>query len=238
MPLAIITPTKWRWPLLLEQASALAPQLVDGDLWIIGCDSCDMPAWVVNAIVRLIPPERLADLRFSYSDQGRAVDRLARSLAAFAPPTHDICEVDDHDPLSVDALSEIRHAFDAGYDYIMGWHHQRVQLEPGGPWEQWPTVEREYTPGAFARHEFDAIGLRAVRRSLWDKLGGRDSSKFPVGHYDMAVRAEAAGAKIVCLQKPLCTVTIAPEASICGLFHQLQAAGGESSSESSLSAGG
>ena len=219
MPLAIITPTRGRFPFLIEQARALAPQLGDGDLWLIGCDNSRPSPTTMAAIAETVPRPFLAWVDLEYAHES-TVDRVANALAAFAPPAHDIAEVDDHDPLVPDALSEIRHAFEAGYEYVFGWHEQRIRIEAGGDWERWPTVERDYTVGAFARHEYDAIGLRAVRRSLWDKLGGRDSQKFPFGHYDLGVRAEAAGASIVCLQKALCTVTVEPEWSICGLLRR------------------
>lgn len=239
MPLAIITPTRERWPFLREQSRAIRPQLAPDDVWLIGSDEGEPCHADINYEMAGIdvPAAQVILCRFDYRQrppEGRGVvDRLANSLAAFAPPTHDLVEIDDHDPIAPDGLSEIRHAFAAAYDFVFGWHQQRVKIDPDGPFEAWPTIERDYTPGAFARHEFDAIGLRAVRRSLWDKLGGRDSSKFPFGHYDLAVRAEALGARIVCLQKPLCTVTIEPENSICGLFHQLQAAGERSGSSGS-----
>lgn len=221
--LAIVTPTRGRWPHLIEQAHALAPQLGHDDLWIIGCD-CSFDGDAASKIAFIIEPRQTCWLRFDYCDIGCAVDRLANSLAAFAPPDLHIVEIDDHDRIEPYALSEIRHAFDAGYDYVFGWHGQRVQIEqPDGTfaWEQWPTVKRQYTPGAFARREFDALGLRAVRRSLWDRLGGRDSRKFPLADYDMALQAEASGASIVCLQRALCCVTVEPEGSICGTLHQV-----------------
>jgi hypothetical protein len=215
MPLAIITPTRDRFEFLAEQATLLAPQLGPDDLWLIGCDNSPPRPTALATIGEIVPRPFVVWMNFEYTHES-TVDRVANALVAFALPAHDIVEVDDHDPLSPDTLSEIRHAFEAGHDYVFGWHEQRIQIEAGADWERWPTVERDYTPGAFARHEYDAIGLRAVRRSLWDRLGGRDSERFPFGHYDLAVRAEAAGASIVCLQKALCAVTVEPQRSICG----------------------
>lgn len=219
--LAILTPTRGRWDQLLEQAQTLKPQLGHDDLWIIGCDrSADEDAAIQIAF--MIEPRQNCWIHFDYLHESN-VNRLRNALAAFAPPTHDIVELDDHDTIAPHALSEIRHALEAGYDYVFGWHRQVVAIEqPDGSLqdEVWPTVERDYTPGAFARHEYDAIGLRAIRRSLWDKLGGW-GTRFPGGHYDLAQRAEALGARIVCLQTSLCAVRVEPEHSICGLYHQL-----------------
>jgi hypothetical protein len=206
--LALVTPTRRRWPFLIEQARAIAPQLADRDLWIIGGDNEYFDDAKLKQIEGIVPRNRLAWVRFEYWHESN-VNRLRNSLAAFAPWTHDIVECDDHDPLAPYALAEIRHALDSGYDYVFGWHEQRVQIESGGEWEQWPTVERSYEPGDFAAGKIDAIAVRAIRRSLWDKVGGW-SDRWPGGDKDLATRAEALGAAITCLPRPLCTVTVDP----------------------------
>jgi hypothetical protein len=77
--------------------------------------------------------------------------------------------------------------------------------------EPWPDIEHRYEPGGFERREIDAIGVRAFKRWLWTKLGGWATNVWPGGDYHFALRAERIGAKIICLEQPLCTVTIEPE---------------------------
>jgi hypothetical protein len=77
--------------------------------------------------------------------------------------------------------------------------------------ETWPAIEHRYQRGAFERREIDAIGVRAFKRWLWTRLGGWASHVWPGGDYQFALRAEAIGAKIVCLEQPLCTVTVEAE---------------------------
>jgi hypothetical protein len=79
------------------------------------------------------------------------------------------------------------------------------QLEP------WPDVEHRYEPGGFERREIDALGVRAFKRWLWTTLGGWAVNVWPGGDYHFALRAERIGAKIICLEQPLCTVTIEAE---------------------------
>jgi hypothetical protein len=77
--------------------------------------------------------------------------------------------------------------------------------------EPWPDVQHRYQHGAFERREIDGIGVRAFKRWLWTKLGGWATNVWPGGDYDFALRAERLGANIVCLEQPLCTVTVEPE---------------------------
>jgi hypothetical protein len=86
----------------------------------------------------------------------------------------------------------------------------------------WPEVQHRYQRGAFERREIDAIGVRAFKRWLWTKLGGWATNVWPGGDYHFALRAESIGAKIVCLEQPLCTVTIEAE-SISAANRQVQA---------------
>lgn len=225
MMLACITPTRLRPIALIEQARALAPQLHPTDLWVIVTDSAPPPHFVVETIAGIVPPDNLAWLNCRYTrpkDGTGCVNRLRNVGAAFAPE-HDLVEIDDHDLAEPHALDEIRAAFDAGYEYVFGWHNQAVKIEQQDgtlALECWPTVERDYSPGDFTAGKFDAIALRAIKRSLWDVLGGWDGV-WPGGDKSLAIRAEQAGASIVCLQLPLCTVQIEPERSITELFHRL-----------------
>ncbi|HEX7379646.1 MAG TPA: glycosyltransferase family A protein [Pirellulales bacterium] len=82
---------------------------------------------------------------------------------------------------------------------------ERESIEP------WPDVRHRYSRGAFERREIDGIGVRAFQRWLWTKLGGWAAHVWPGGDYHFALRAEAIGAKIVCIEQPLCTVTIEAE---------------------------
>ena len=77
--------------------------------------------------------------------------------------------------------------------------------------EVWPDVQHRYLRGAFARREIDAIGIRAFKRWLWTTLGGWATHVWPGGDYHFARRAESIGANIICIEQPLCTVTIEPE---------------------------
>ena len=79
--------------------------------------------------------------------------------------------------------------------------------------EPWEDVKRTYTAGGFERGELgtDGLALRAIRRELWDKLGGWDVRVWPCADKDFASRAERAGANITCLDAFLCTVTIEPD---------------------------
>lgn len=77
--------------------------------------------------------------------------------------------------------------------------------------EPWPDVQHRYQRGAFERREIDGIGVRAFKRWLWTRLGGWATHVWPGGDHHFALRAEAIGAKIVCLEQALCTVTIEAE---------------------------
>ena len=217
MNLAIITPTRRRWKALEEQAIRLAPQLGVEDRWIIVIDQDHSPSsQVVERFNQLIGIERLVWCLLCYqrSDPPVACVNRARNVgAALAPPGYALVELDDHDLIDKYALSEIRHALEAGADYVFGGYKQRALFPTAGGKvliEIWPDITRSYSPGGFARDEMgaDAIGLRAIRRELWDKLGGWRLDVWPCADKDFARRAERAGASIVCLELPLCTVTI------------------------------
>lgn len=75
----------------------------------------------------------------------------------------------------------------------------------------WPDIQHRYQRGAFERREIDGIGVRAFKRWLWETLGGWDTNVWPGGDYHFALRAERLGASVVCLEQPLCTVTIEPD---------------------------
>lgn len=224
MPLAVITPTRLRWHWLLEQAKALAPQLGEDDLWIIATDN-DLPSPKQHGqIEELIGEPRLMWCHLAYPRPDPpvcCVNRCHNAATAMAPAGYDLVEVDDHDILAQYALSEIRHAFEAGYDYVFGWYHQQALIE-APEWyrrkhpdevtiEQWPDVRHKYSSGAFSRREIEAIGVRAFRRWVWDKIGGWDNDSWPCADYLFATRAEIAGANIVCLEQYLSTVTIEPD---------------------------
>lgn len=217
MNLALITPTRRRWRALEEQAAKLAPQLGAEDRWIIVIDQDHSPSpRLVDRLNQLIGAERLVWCLLCYQrpdPPAARVNHARNAGAALAPAGYHLVELDDHDPIESYALSEIRHAFDAGWDYVFGCYKQRALFQaPGGKLvcETWPNVERTYSPGGFGRDELgaDGIGLRAIRRPWWDKLGGWRLDVWPCGDIDFARRAEQAGARIVCLDVPLCTVTI------------------------------
>jgi hypothetical protein len=168
------------------------------------------------------------------------VNRLRNAATALVPAGHDIVEVDDHDLLAPYALAEIRAALAAGYDYIFGWYHQQAvvdvpctvgnQLGAGDGMTNdrmtndvrhssfdirhcvpWPNVEHRYQRGSFERREIDGIGVRAFKRWLWEMFGGWNTNIWPGGDYHFALRAERAGAHLICLEQFLCTVTIEPD---------------------------
>lgn len=217
MNLAVITPTRRRWQALEEQAARLAPQLGPDDRWIIVIDQDHSPSGrLVEQFNQWIGAERLVWCLLCYLRPDPPVARVnhARNAgAALAPPGAHIVELDDHDLIENYALSEVRRAFDAGYDYVFGGYKQRALFQaPGGKLlsETWPNVAHAYSPGGFARNDLgaDGIGLRAVRRELWNKLGGWRLDVWPCADKDFARRAEQSGAQIICLEMPLCTVTI------------------------------
>jgi hypothetical protein len=215
--LSIITPTRRRWHWLARQAEILAGQLGPADRWIVVGDNDGPPADAWNDVARKVGHERLILIDLSYArpvPPAGCVNVARNAGAALAPAGCDIVEVDDHDLLEPFALSEIRHAFEAGYDYVFADFHQQALVElPDGraAIETWPDVKHDYRRGGFARHEIEAIGVRAIRRELWDRLGGWSNTVWPCADYDLAQRAEAAGARVVCLEQPLCTVLIDPE---------------------------
>ncbi|HEV3006477.1 MAG TPA: glycosyltransferase family A protein [Pirellulales bacterium] len=215
--LALITPTRGRWQWLTRQAEIVAAQLHEHDRWIVVCDNDWPPADVWDEIEGRIGHEQLVSIALNYArpvPPVACVNRARNSGAAMAPPSYDIVEVDDHDLLKPGALERIRGAFAAGADYVFGDFHQQALVElPDGRavLESWPDVKHVYLPGGFTRHEIEAIGVRAIRRELWDRLGGWSETVWPCADYDFAQRAEAAAARIVCLVEPLCTVLIDPE---------------------------
>jgi hypothetical protein len=215
--LAVITPTRRRWHCLSEQANRLASQLHADDHWLIGTDNDRPPAHIRATIERLIGQERLMWIECRYARPNppvACVNRLRNATTALAPSTAGIVELDDHDLLEPYALSEIRAALAAGYDYVFGWHYQQAVVDlPDGQTaiERWPDVCHHYSPGGFKRGEIDAIGVRAFTRELWNELGGWSTAIWPGGDYDFALRAERAGARIACIEQPLATVTIEAE---------------------------
>ncbi len=217
MPLALITPTRRRWHWLARQAKILAEQLDPADRWIVVCDDDRPPANVWEEIEDHLGHQRLVLVCLRYArpiPPAACVNRARNVGAAMAPADYNIVEVDDHDLLEPFALSQIRHALEAGYEYVFGDFHQQalIELSDGrAVLEAWPDVKHDYRPGGFARHEIEAIGVRAIQRSLWERLGGWRNDVWPCADYDFAQRAEADGAQIVCLEQPLCTVTVEAE---------------------------
>ncbi|HVA46470.1 MAG TPA: hypothetical protein VNH11_08860 [Pirellulales bacterium] len=213
MSLALITPTRRRWHWLRKQARAIAGQLSPDDCWIVAVDNDQANPRVADEIGQMIPAQQLVWLHCAYARPTppvACVNRLRNAATALAPAAHDIVEVDDHDLLAPYALAEIRAALSAGYDYVFGWYHQQAVVERCGI-EKWPEVEHRYQRGAFERREIDGIGVRAFKRWLWQTLGGWSTNVWPGGDYHFALRAERLGANIVCLEQPLCTVTIEAE---------------------------
>ena len=124
---------------------------------------------------------------------------LARNAGVVLTCSDVIVELDDHDLIEMTAIERIR-SLVHDYDYVFGACH--VAGDAAG------TIDPGYIPGAFARNECEPIGVRAIRRTLWDDLGGWDHRLTRGGCLDFAKRAEAAGAKIVCTATPLCTITL------------------------------
>jgi hypothetical protein len=215
--LALITPTRGRWQWLTRQAEIVAAQLDEHDRWIVVCDNDRPPAGVWDEIEGRMGHERLVSIVLNYArpvPPVGCVNRARNAGAALAQAGYDIVEVDDHDLLLPDALDRIRRALEAPSDYGFGGFHQQALVDvPDGRavLEAWPDVKHDYQPGGFTRHEIEAIGVRAIRRELWDRLGGWSGTVWPCADYEFAQRAEAAAARIVCLDEPLCTVLIDPE---------------------------
>ena len=217
MSLAIITPTRRRWHWLARQAAALAPQLRDDDRWVIVVDNDQPDERAIDRITPLVGAERVLWALLSYSRPhvpAGCVNRCHNIGVALAADDADVAEFDDHDLAEPHALDEIRLALANGYDYVFGaYRQQAVLVGPQGReyLETWPDVRHAYARGGFERGEIDAIGPRGIRRSLWNSLGGWDAKAWPCGDRDFAVRAERAGAAIVCLDLPLATVAIEPD---------------------------
>lgn len=219
MNLALITPTRNRWYWLTEQAKRIAAQLGQDDCWVIVIDQDNVPPKVVEQLNELVGVERLYWALLCYARQNPPVARISYAHnvgVAMAPPGHAIVEVDDHDLLEPGALDAVREALDRGVDYVFGCYHQQAIIDgPGGRTfvEPWPDVQREYPVDGFARDALgtDGIALRAIRRTLWDRLGGWKLDVWPCADKDFAVRAERLGASIECLPQFLCTVTVEPD---------------------------
>lgn len=229
-PLAIILPTIGRWPWLAGftnetgQLQRLADQMDCDDRLILILDSPDddPPAKFFEAL-EAVGSRRTALVSLAY-DRPKpptgCVNRAHNAGVALAPESHDILELDDHDLLADGALAAIKQALADGADYVYGWHARQAIIDgPRGEayLERWPDVLGDYAPGAFLRREVEAINPRAFTRRLWDQLGGWRTDAWPGGDYDFATRAEASGAKIVCIQQVLCTATIDP-AGISGSY--------------------
>lgn len=214
MSLAIITPTRARWHWLARQAAALAPQLSPDDRWIIGVDNDELDERYTDRIRELIGDRLLVWAHFCYERPEPPVgivNRLRNALVSFAPLEANLVELDDDDILSPYALAEIRHGFDAGYDYVFGWHKTVAMIEsPNGEvvLEPWPDYRPRYQAGAFGRGDCQPCGVRAIRRDLWNWLGGWNVNIWPEGNMDFCLRAEAAGAAVLCVEKPMCEVCI------------------------------
>lgn len=217
MNLAIVTPTRNRWSAMLEQTKRIAAQIGPDDYWIIVIDQDNPPSGkFYDEFTNLIGVKRLywALLHYLREDPPVARVNYAHNVgAALAPPGCAVVEVDDHDFIEPNALSDVRHALEAGYDYVFGCYKQQALIPtPTGKilCEPWPTVTRSYQKGGIERGDLgtDGIGLRAIRRELWDKLGGWRLDVWPCADKDFAIRAERAGASITCLESALCTVTV------------------------------
>lgn len=215
--LAIVTPTRRRWHWLSEQANRLAGQLHGDDRWIVAIDNDRPPPGVRNEIEHQVDKECLMWIDCNYArpnPPAACVNRLRNAATALAPSAAAIVELDDHDLLEPYALSEIRAALEAGYEYVFGWHRQQAVVTlPDGKTaiERWPEVCHRYWPGGFERGEIEVIGVRAFTRELWNRLRGWSTDVWPGGDYDFALRAERAGAHIACIEQPLVTVTVEAE---------------------------
>lgn len=215
--LAIVTPTRRRWHWLSEQANRLAGQLHGDDRWIVAIDNDRPPPGVRNEIEHQVGKSRLVWLECHYArpnPPAACVNRLRNAATALASSTAAVMELDDHDLLEPYALSEIRAALEAGYDYVFGWHCQQAVVESpdrATTIARWPDVRHCYSPGAFERGEIEVIGVRAFTRELWNRLRGWSTEVWPGGDYDFALRAERAGARIACIEQPLVTVTVEAE---------------------------
>jgi hypothetical protein len=232
MFLCVVTPTRKRWRWLRDQARALAPQLVDGDFWVVVIDA-DQPDPELMDEIEAVAGSRLIVVnlvyRWTYPPMGN-VNRARNAGVAMAPIHCDgIVELDDHDIIKPGAIEAIREALVQNADYVYGDSDQQAITEPmPGQFllEVWPTVTRnEYTSGAFDRGEVDGVGIRAISRELWHALGGWHPRAFPGGDADFAARAEKIGAKFVHLDKVLCTITIDPD-SIMGAVRDIAKAAG------------
>lgn len=211
MELCIVTPTRNRWRWLRSQAEALAPQLADGDLWVVVADSCPVDVEVMDQVAGWLG-ERMAVVELSYARRGdRGCVNRARNVGTqFAKSNQSIVEVDDHDIVTPGCLDALREAIGwAGYVYG-DCHQEAVLRSPGGDFqfiEPWPDVTGEYGCGGR-----DVIGVRAFRKQLWDSLGGWREDVWPGGDWDFFQRAahelEGVDPGIVHLEQALCTVLV------------------------------
>lgn len=215
MKLAIVTPTVGRWWWLKQQAASLAPQMIDGDVWIIAVDNAEADNEAIREITQLVGFERVIWLTLNYASSGHpigCVNRARNAATAMAPTDCDIVEADDHDILVPDALTRIRNAL-TGADYVFANFHQQALIDtPDGRTllEPWPDEVHSYTPGDFILHQVRAIGVRAFSRHVWQEIGGWDVSAWPCGDYEFARSVERLLFHVRCLPQPLCTVTIEP----------------------------
>ena len=136
--------------------------------------------------------------------------------ASLAPPEHAIVEIDDHDLIEPGALDTVRKALADGADYVFGWYKQAAIITGprGGRYiEPWPWVKPTYELFGFTAERMGdgGAGMRAIRRSIWNRLGGWDVNKWPSGDRDLAKRVEGVTAEIVCLPQYLCEVLIDPD---------------------------
>ena len=219
MNLAIVTPTRNRWQWLAQQAQRIAPQLGRDDLWIIVADNDAPPQGFEEALTEMIGGERLVFCLLGYRRYEPPFARVnyAHNVgASLAPAEHAIVEIDDHDLIEPDALPAVRKSLDEGADYVCGWYKQDALITGprGGRYiEPWPNAKPTYELGAFGSGTAGdcGAGLRAIRRCIWNELGGWDTNVWPSADRDLAIRAEAIGVRIVCLPQFLCTVLIDPD---------------------------
>lgn len=218
--LAIVLPTRRRRHWLVMQLRVLSQQLKDGDTLVLVIDCDELDGDIMEA-VNQIPHGNvvLMHLHYDHSNDFACVNRIRNAGAAMAPPGSAIVEVDDHDILKPDALERIRKELDDGAAYVFAnCDLQAILKAPGGRLlvEPWPTVQHNYSLGAFCRNEVSVIGTRAIARHVWDAEGGWNPQVFPGGDFDLAQRIEINAPSFVrCLDDPLCTVTTEPD-SISG----------------------
>lgn len=212
--LGIVTPTRLRWKWLVQQAEALAPQLGPTDHWVIVVDF-DEPDQQALERIRGLVGERLtvAFLDYQRTSPFARVNQARNSGVALLPPhVTGIVELDDHDIISPDALSLIRHGL-SDFDYVFGDYRQQAVIPSpmGNLLEPWPTVERTYKAGDFQAGNIEAIGLRAFRMTTWDRVGGWPLHIWPCADMAFAQHVEHLGLSVGHIPEVLSTVTIEPD---------------------------